>query len=291
MNPGRTPQKTYPAHRVTHQNPSHLERKITRDNLTNAHNRALGVRYSMASNQRLANWQRSYDGNHNANSYLRNRYNVCGSFYASDAYRFHYSNWFQHGFCGGYYYPVRPAYNISAYFYYPIANWMYAPDVDVDYYRQWYGGEYDNCPVTAFQYARGFYPTEQIRDLGTDMSALNATLQCGFRTAMTNMTAQIVQLVSDQIGEAYQLQDSDIVVNHYENLGNAAVEMEGFVNQDNINLPFKAVLDLVTPANTYVFVPQGDVPTPPDLIQLGKVNDAIKAAGGDPMSVDDEPTN
>ncbi len=184
---------------------------------------------------------------------------------------------------------MHPWYAIDTYFVYPMVNWMYVGKVDVEYYRTWYGADYDSCPVTTFAYARAFFPTQQMRDLGMEMSGLKASLQCGFRKAMVTMTQSLVDQVASQIGASFTLADSDIVVNHYQNLGNTGVEMEGFINHDTINLPFKAVLDLVTPANTYAFIPTQDEPNPADEANLGKVNAHIKKLGGNPDEVDDEP--
>jgi hypothetical protein len=80
-------------------------------------------------------------------------------------------------------------------------------------------------------------------------------------------------------------------VNHYENLGNTGVVLEGFINHDDINLPFKAVLDLVTPSNTSVFIPTSDEPIQTDIDQLDRLNNQVKNLGGDPSQVNDEPEN
>lgn len=223
------------------------------------------------------------------NRYLRNRFNVCGGFYRNNAYRFHYSSWFNRGFCGGFYYPVHPWYEIDTYFIYPMVNWMYVGTVDTDYYREWYGADYDACPVTKFAYAGAFFPTQQMRDLGMEASGLTPALQCGFRTAMLTMTRSLVEQVSLQIGASFVLADSDIVVTHYQNLSDTGYVLEGFINHDTINLPFKAVVDVVTPANTYAFIPTQDEPNPVDEANLDKVNNRIKDLGGNPDQVDEEP--
>jgi hypothetical protein len=287
VNPHRPIDKTRPGHVVGHKNLSHLERRTTRDNINRAYKHATGLHRSPATNGRINGWRHDYASRHN--NYLRNRFATCGGFYRNDAYRYHYSHWFGHGFCGGYYYPVYPWYDIGSYFVYPMVNWMYVGAVDTDYYREWYGADYDVCPVKGFPYARAYFPTQQIRDLGTDMSALDAATQCNFRTAMVLMSKSIVDQVSATIAATYAVGDSDIVVNHYENLDNQSVVLEGFVTQDNINVPFKAVLDLVTPANTLVFMPKDADPSATQLNDLDNLNQQIKNHGGDPTVTDDEP--
>ncbi len=270
-----------------HKDLSHRERRVTRDNIDRAYHHAKGLRRAPATHARINGWKRDYASRHN--NYLRTRYNHCGGFYRNDSYRYGYSRWFNHGFCGGFYYPVYPWYDIGSYFVYPMVNWMYVGSVDVDYYREWYGADYDVCPVTSFPYARAYFPTQQMRDLGTDMSALDARTQCAFRTAMVIMSKSIIDQVSASISATYAVGDSDIVVTHYENLNNASVVLEGFVTQDNINLPFKAVLDLRTPANTVVFMPKDADPSGDQINELDRLNQKIKDNGGDPTVTDDEP--
>ena len=289
MNPSRPIHRDRPSHVITHKGLSHLGGGHTRNNLNGAYRRASGLRYSTGVNNRLYGFRNRYFSTHQ--NYLQRRFGVCGGFYRNDVYRYHYSRWFNHGFCGGYYYPVYPWYNIHNYFVYPMINWLYVQTVDTEYYQTWYGTDYNVCPVTAFPYATAFFPTQQMRDLGMEMSGLNATLQCGFRSAMVIMTKSLVQLVANQIAASFVLADSDIVVNHYENLGNTGVVLEGFINHDDINLPFKAVLDLVTPSNTSVFIPTSDEPIQTDIDQLDRLNNQVKNLGGDPSQVNDEPEN
>ena len=60
---------------------------------------------------------------------------------------------------------------------------------------------------------------------------------------------------------------------------------------DNVNVAFKAILNLNSPANTVVFAPANQEPTAEELNKLDKVNTQVKALGGDPYQVDLEPEN
>ena len=50
------------------------------------------------------------------------------SYYADKGYRYFSSRWFDKGFYGGYYYPVRVSDDITGYFDYPMVEWFYSGD-------------------------------------------------------------------------------------------------------------------------------------------------------------------
>ncbi len=224
-------------------------------------------------------------------NWLATRWGVCNGYYHNNAFRFYYSGWFNFGFCGGYYYPVRPFWQMDMYYYYPMIYWLYVDitDGDVPYYETWYGPDYPSCPVDSFKYRRAFYPTDTMRDLGIDMSALPADAQCRFREAMVNMTDSLVAKVSGVINASFTLHEFDIVVNHYENLQNQGVTLAGYVDRDNIHVPFQAFLDLANPSATSVFVPTTQEPSSSQLNELEEQNDQVTNLGGNPNVIDIEP--
>ena len=82
---------------------------------------------------------------------------------------------------------------------------------------------------------------------------------------------------------------SEIVVNHYENLQNQSIVIEGFVDQGELHVAFKGVLDLVDPAQTLVFLPKGQEPSAAELNLLDDMNAKIRKLGGNPEVVAAEP--
>ncbi len=224
---------------------------------------------------------------------LQARYNSCRPYYYNDNYRFFYSSWFTFGFCGGYYYPVRPWWGIHQYFYYPTVYWLYN-DIgsnDVPYYQTVYGSDYNSCPVSVNEYARVYFPTDVMRDLGVEVSGLSAARQCNFRTAMTVMTRDLQAQISEMIAASFTFGEYEVIVNHYENLQNQAIVVEGFVDQGQLHVAFKGTLDLVNPSNTMVFLPKGQEPTGAELNKLDDMNKKIRLLGGDPNKVALEPEN
>jgi len=222
---------------------------------------------------------------------LQGRYNHFQPWYHNNNYRFHYSAWYRHGFCGGFYYPVRPWWGIHQYFYYPTVYWLYN-DVgsnDVPYYSTVYGSDYNSCPVTANEYTRVYFPTDVMRDLGVEVSGLPAATQCNFRVAMTTMTNDLRASLSDMIGAPFTFGEYEVIVNHYENLQNQAIVVEGFVDQGELHVAFKGLLDIVTPNNTLLVLPKGQEPTAAELNRLDDMNKKIRLLGGNPDQVALEP--
>ena len=177
-------------------------------------------------------------------SILESRYGVCGSYYRNEHFRYYYSSWFLSGFCGGFYYPVRHWWEINLYFGYPLIYWMYV-DVStpsVALVDDWFSPAAPACPVTTFQFARVYFPNDTMRDLGMDMSALDSTVQCNFMTAMVQVTRLLQDQVSRMVDASIRFAQYDLVANHYENLGNQGVVLEGFVDRREVQVPFKAIL-------------------------------------------------
>jgi hypothetical protein len=176
--------------------------------------------------------------------------------------------------------------NIHLHFHFPIVYWLYASDPDPEYYTSYYGSGYY---VNPFRYARCYYPTETLRDLGEEASGLGYQEQQNFRTGLETITEQLRMQISEKLAQSYNLTDNDIVITHYQNLQNAAYVVEGFVNQGNLSLAFKGIIDLYDPTFSAVYVAFGDDPTEQDRDLLNWINDRIIQLGGDPFTAHLEP--
>jgi len=197
--------------------------------------------------------------------------------------RFYYSPWFRHGFFGGYYYPVRTC-EIDIFLDYPVVFWLYSPIYDPDIYGRWYHGY-----VVPFRYTRIYYPTDVIRDMAIEVSAMPEKVQGLFRQDMVNLTEALAQQIANDLHSSITLNENEIVINHYENLRNQAMVLSGFVDHGDIHAAFKALLDLRDPSQTLVFVPTSQEPTAEDLRTLDLINSKIQALGGNPYQADEEP--
>ncbi len=282
---------THPGHTIPHTHPSHLGNPHTVNNINHAKQHIGSIHHSPGVMTHM-HGKNQWFGNKYGGA-LQVKYNSCKPYYNNNQYKFYYSGWFNHGFCGGFYYPVRPWWGINEYFYYPTIYWLYVDigNDDIPYYQTVYGNEYNSCPVKAFEYARVYFPTDNLRDLGIEMSALRPALQCNFRSAMLTMTESLQAQISDMLAASFTFGEYSVVVNHYENLQNQGVVLEGFVDQGDLHVAFKGILDLVNPDNTLVFLPKGQDPTAAELNLLDDMNDKIRSLGGNPDQVNLEPEN
>lgn len=225
---------------------------------------------------------------------ITNRGAVFTKYYGQDHYRYYYSKWFAHGFYGGYWYPVRPCYDAYNYFEYPLLFWLlYSDNDDGDYWSGYYPGWYYDQPIPPtpqeFPFAGVFFPTDTLRDLGMEISMLDPVLQNNFQTAIIDFLSDAQDDISAQLQEPIQFEQFDVVVNHYQNLQDEAIVIEGFANVEGVNYAFKAFLDLVDPNNTIVFVPSQQNPDGSDTTKLDEINQRIIDLGGDPYAADQEP--
>ena len=273
--------------------PSYLSNPTTIQNLNVSKSRADGFR----NNTRITtiiNNNRTYITNYNVD--VRARFGTINGWHNDGFYHNFYSAYWDHGFYGGYFYPVYPCYDISPYMYYSMVYWLWAPTYDNDYFTTWYGDQdYVSYPVNPFPYRDDYFPTETFRDLAIEMSALSSAQQGYFRTSMVNLTEGLAQQLADDMNVSLELNQNEVTINHYENLGNNAVVVEGSVDLDrdsediHVHAAFKALLDLTNPANTMVFVPLNGTPTAADLATLQAINNSIQALGGNPYQADVEP--
>ncbi len=102
---------------------------------------------------------------------------------------------------------------------------------------------------------------------------------------------QLIAALNANLSVAVQLDQGDVTINHYENLQNQAIEVEGYVDMGSTALAFKALIDLNDPSQTMVFVPTTQDPTDTDLATLDAMNARIVALGGDPMTAEQEPVH
>jgi hypothetical protein len=277
-----------PQHVIRHTRPSHLENPATRGHFTDARKHQQDFRRDHMDQYR--NIQRSRDSwKQDRRHDFQDRSARYRGFYRDRHYRYYYSDYYSYGFFGGFYYPVRALTNIDAYFYYPTVYFLYNDDVDDDYNRDWYGSDYRH--YDAFNYSGVFYPTDTIRDCAIEVSGLPYAVQGNFRTGLNVFVARLQDAVNANLQVSITFDRGDVTVNHYKNLKNQALVLEGFVDNGTTSLAFKAFLDLNDPNQTSVFVPADQTPSAEDLANLNSMNQRIIGLGGDPMSADQEPQN
>ena len=298
VNPGRGPiHPDKPSRVVRHNIPSHMQRGPTARQIQNARRAVNTITRRDAGairsiNKNSGEWRAAHRAG------ILQRSPIFRGYYRNAGYRDYYSHWYVDGFYGGFYYPVRDCDNIDTYFTYPMVYWLMDGSDDSGYWTKYYQnwGRTSKAPpqaypVEVFPYAGIFYPTDTLRDLGIDVSTLSAEMQWHFRTAMNIFVQNLVQQLADEAGTAVQLGDNELVIDHYQNLNNHSLVIEGFVDHDGIQYAFKALINLDDPNKTSVFVPTSDEPAnDPNAAALTSMNDQIKALGGDPTTADEEPT-
>jgi hypothetical protein len=274
---------------VRHERPSHLDNPQTQANRRQATEAV--ARFTAAHPERA---RRMHDlGRDFREIYrdrLRERREVCTRYYHEESYRYFYSSFFEVGFYGGYYYPVRPCVEIDTYFTYPVVEWLYVDTPEVDTYQDYYGEDsYERYPVEPFEFARVFYPTDTLRDLAVEVSGMMDYQQAAFRRAITLFAGKLQDQLSDNLSASFELSDNDVVITHYESYQGKAIELEGFVDRGDLHASFKALLDLEGPDQTLVLVPMGPELSPDEVELLKTINDRIVALGGDPFTAQEEP--
>jgi hypothetical protein len=281
---------------VTFQKPSYLTNPTTIQNMNASKTKSDEFRRDPRI-VNIINISRNNTVINNYNVNVRARYGQINTWHTDGYYHNYYGNYWSHGFYGGYFYPVIPCYDITPYFYYPMVYWMYAPTYDNTYWSGWYGDtDYVSYPVDPFPYREVYYPTDVIRDLAIEVSAFSAERQSYFRKGMNNLTESLAQQLANDLNASIELGQNEVTVNHYQNLGNNAIIVEGSVDIDrdaediHVHSAFKALLDLNDQGNTLAFMPIGQDPTAADLTSLSAINDRIQALGGNPFQADVEPT-
>jgi hypothetical protein len=194
--------------------------------------------------------------------------------------------WHDHYFYGGFYYGFHPVPDMSIYFYNPLVHWFYIGTWDDNYYRTWYGPEYEAYPQLnrPFNYYGVYYPTDNLRQLLFGVSAMPVEKQARFRTGITAFTQEVSQQVANVSHQHVVLNNGDIAVTHYETLGqDDGLDLEGVVTFQSKAYSFKGVINL-DPANTVQVFVAGDSdsnPTPAQLKSLDDMNSSINTLRGD----------
>ncbi len=293
MTPGRPILHQDPPKTVPHPTqPSHMDNPITRGHLNDAqdHQQDVWQRNPTKANHVMP-YEQKWRGEFDRRDHDRGQQLV--GYYRDNIHRYYYSRWYDHGFYGGFWYPVRPSYDIYAYFAYPEVFWIFYVDPDDNDYWNVYWPIWDDEPAPVrpapFPYAGVFYPTDTMRDLAIEVSAMNDFERGNFRLALSNFVGLLQQEISDQLVQPIELQQYEIVVNHYQNLQDQAIELEGFFDRPGLQFSFKALLDLQDPQATMVFVPSSQDPTGSNSAILDAINQRIVQLGGDPYTADEEP--
>lgn len=209
--------------------------------------------------------------------------------YANPAYRYFTARWLAKGFFGGYFYPVRPEDDVTGYFDYPIANWLFSGAADRELYRAGVDATVTAYPVETFPYAGAYFPTETLRDLAVDASGLPPWRRATFREGLVAVTDQLAALVSARAKERYQFGDGELVVTHYENVRNEAYVIEGFIDGDALQVPFKALVDLDGASLCAAYAVFEPDPAAQGTDVLDWMNERILQLGGDPYTAYAEP--
>jgi len=204
--------------------------------------------------------------------------------------------WHRHHFYGGFYYGFHPVPDIQIYFSNPLVHWFYVGTWDDQYYHTWYAGEYSAYPQLnhAFKYYGIFYPTDNLRQLLFGVSAMPVDKQANFRDEISVFTENLTQQLANELRTHVVLSKGDMVVTHYENVGNDnAIVMEGFVNFQNHSHNFKNLLNLddtdkASQRRVQVFVASSaaNPPTDEQLKMLDSLNASIDSIRGEATPVE-----
>jgi hypothetical protein len=289
VDPHKPVEPIEPTHTVKHEEGSYLDNPLTQNNIGYSRSHLSLVNYSATSKNLLKEASATFKSEYS--DLLQKKLAACESYYQNEHYRYYYSAWFDHGFCGGFYYPVRSWSEIESYFSYPVIYWFYvdAGPASANLAHQWFFPKTLACEFSAFEFTRAYFPTDAFKDLGLDVSGLGSDIQCSFMKAINVATRSLRDQLSAQVGASIRFDKFEIFVNHYANLGNEGIEIQGFVDRSDIQQSFKVLLDLRNPAATTMFVPSTQGLNAVDLNQLDDQSAKIRSLGGNPDVVDLEP--
>lgn len=199
-----------------------------------------------------------------------------------------YRPWFKVGF-RAYAYPVRPVVEFYTYFSNPCVAWFYN-EYDAEFYQPFYGRYVARYPELGRGYNHiGIYlPTEEFMAMNVALSDLSIEMQVNYRRAMV--------FLGDRLAERYRapIARHQVIVNHYAMLpSNRAVVIEGFVDNESTQMPFKALVDLNNADNSELFAVSAwkseETPTVEQSQDLYEMNDQIVNLGGSVETSDSEP--
>jgi hypothetical protein len=176
-----------------------------------------------------------------------------------------------------------------------VVYWFYADSSNYgktysEYYQTYYSTtEAEADAVKPFSFARAYFPSDTLKDLAIEASGFDYATQQNFRSAVEIFTTALGAAVGASVDGTFKFEDFSIVINHYENLGNKGIAIEGLVGQGELQKNFKGFLDLSTPSASSVFVPENYEPTEAELSQLKALNQKVVDLGGDPTVANLEP--
>lgn len=283
----------HPEHINKNSSPSHLANQFTQTNIQKAllwnkqfiHQPGNGKWIAM-----IHDYQQQYQNKFYANSIQR--YKAYDHYWRSNYFHNWYSPWYQWGFYGGNWYPVRPFFSITDYFDYPEVQWFFVDEPQLpDYYKAYYTKRALLAGLCAkpFPYKHVYFPTDTLKDLLIEVSGFTGNLCCNFRMALLTITSQLQQVIHVNFAIPFSFEQNDIIINYYQNLKNKAIVIAGFVNHNKINIAFEAYLDLENPATSIAFAPMSQIPTDDQLAVLKQLNNRIEVMGGDPFTAQEEP--
>ncbi len=245
--------------------PSHMANHETQQNIHDGHIRSEEMHNRIINKTDVTSVTITKNITHVTNVYVNNYQNVVversrvyNNYYnePTKTYRQYYSSYYDHGFRGGYAYPVRVDIRIHEHFWNPLVLWMFDDSDNHAFYCQYYGDSYCySYPIRPFRYARVFYPTDTMRDLAIEVSGMSYYRHTYYRTALEVLTDKLNAQISNYVSGRFYFGPNDIVINHYRNLGGGQVMVEGFVDRGSLHVAFKGRLDLESPYNSDVFVP------------------------------------
>ena len=245
--------------------PSHMAYPETQTNIHNANIRSENIHNTIINRTDVKSVYITNNITNVTNVYVNNYQNVVversrvyNNYYyqPQHTYTQYYSSYYDHGFRGGYAYPVRVDIAIHEHFWNPVVLWMYDDSDHTDFYCQYYGNSYCySYPIRPFRYARVYYPTDTMRDLAIEVSGMEYYRHTYYRTALEVLTDKLNAQISNYVSGRFYFGPNDIVINHYRNIGGGQVIVEGFVDRGDLHVAFKGHLDLENPYNSDVFVP------------------------------------
>jgi hypothetical protein len=215
---------------------------------------------------------------------ILNRYNSYNDLWRVRPER--WSRWYNYGFYGGYYWNLGEYCEIQSYYWNPFVYYYYASDYSTNYwndssylYQTWYGNDYASLPSyrEPFPYSGVFYPTTSLRDLLLGASDMSINDQNAFHQSVRRMVDLLQLRLGSIFGSGFRLERNDIVITHYRLVDGQATVVEGTAGRDQDQYPFKAYLDLRSPARSEVFLATSEDPTANQnsLRDLDRLNDSI----------------
>jgi hypothetical protein len=160
-----------------------------------------------------------------------------------------------------YYYNYRPVFGYWNYFYNPMFFWFYAnpyyyQQVFIPYYQQYYNVNVNQASeINYFPYANAFYPNEDLKEIGIEMSQADAKLQKGFVRAMTFFGTALKKRIATVTKTKFDYTVYSVIITKHRNIDDKFYELEGYVRQGKINVAYKALIDMEVPPRTYIIAP------------------------------------